>query len=257
MIEITLAEVLILFLVFVRIVAIIALFPIFGHRSVPVVAKIGLALFLSILLFPSVKNTGITVPDSVFPLLMLITKEVLIGMVIGFTTILIFAGVQLGGSLIGMQMGFGIVRVMDPQTSQQSSIIGQVQQLLALLIFLAIDGHHFLIRSLFHSFTTIPLLGGNISGDVLMRILTMSAAMFEVAVKIGAPVIVSLLMTSVAMGIIARTVPQMNIFIVGFPLKIAVGMLVLTMSLPLFLHVFRKIFVQFQYDFMTLLEMIA
>ena len=255
MIEIDLQQLVLLFLVFGRIAAIIALLPIFGHNNVPVLAKIGLAIFLSLIVYPAVKSTTVQVPDSVFPLLFLFVKEVVIGLAIGFTAVLIFAGVELGGTLVGMQMGFGIVRVIDPQTQQQTSIIGQVQQLLALLVFLIIDGHHFLIRALVYRFEVVPLFRSRLASNLVMKLIEMGGDMFLVAVKIGSPVIVSLLLTSVAMGILARTVPQMNIFIVSFPLKIGVGMLALAMSLPIFLLVFRKIFAQFQTDFLALIRL--
>ncbi len=255
MLEINPHDLAVLFLVFGRIVAIIALFPIFGHNNVPAMAKVGLSLLLSLILYPMVKTATFEVPVEVFPLIFLFTKEVFVGMAIGFTAVLLFAGVELGGTLIGMQMGFGIARVIDPQTRQQTSIIGQVQQLLALLVFLVIDGHHFLIRALTFSFEAIPVLGSRLTSTMATKLLAMGGDIFEIAVKIGAPVIVALLLTSVAMGILARTVPQMNIFIVSFPLKIGVGMLVLGMSLPIFLMVFRKLFAQFQTDFLALIRL--
>lgn len=255
MVEITLQELVILFLIFARVVAIVALLPIFGNVNIPPPARVGLALFLTFILFPSLKQSNVPVPEAVFPLLLLFAKEIAIGMTIGFTAVLIFIGVQHGGTIVGMQMGFGIVNVIDPQTQEQTSIIGQVQQLLALLIFLVIDGHHFFIRALCQSFEEIPIFAGKFSPNIVMKLIAMSGEIFEVAIKIGAPVIVALLLTSVGLGILARTVPQMNIFIVSFPLKIGVGMLVLTASLPLFLLVFRKIFAQFQTDFLTLIRL--
>ena len=154
-------------------------------------------------------------------------------------------------------MGFGIVNVYDPQTSRQIPIVGQFYSYIAMMIFLAIDGHHFLLEGLFKSFKTIPLTSASFKSGIVEINMTMMSSMFISAIKIGIPVIVTLLLTSIALGLVARAVPQMNVFFVGMPLKIGMGMLALSFSLPLFAYVFRNVFIQFQTEFLKLLRLLG
>jgi flagellar biosynthetic protein FliR len=183
--------------------------------------------------------------------------EILIGIIIGFTARLIFAAVQLAGQLVGFQMGFGIVNVMDPQTSTQVAIIAQFQNIITLLVFLALDAHYWFILSIAKSFELIPPLGFCFTDSLMEAIVRLSCDMFVVAAKLASPIIAALLFTSVALGLIARTVPQMNIFIVGFPLKIAIGLLGVGFSLPLLSYMLRNIFREMGEDIMVLMKLMV
>jgi flagellar biosynthetic protein FliR len=166
----------------------------------------------------------------------------MLGIAIGFSVKLIFAGVQLAGQLAGYQMGMAIANVMDPSSSQQIPLLAQYNNLVALLIFLTINAHHWFIRALTESYRLIPPLGVHLSGSLMERLVHLAGNMFAVAIQVGAPVIAALLITSVAFGLVARTVPQMNVFIVAMPLKIAVGLLFFGLSLPYFSLFLKKIF---------------
>lgn len=176
----------------------------------------------------------------------------MIGITIGFAGRLVFAGVQLAGQLAGFQMGFAIVNVFDPITSAQVSIIAQFQYLLAMLIFLAVDAHHLFLYAIAESYNIVPAFGFHFSGELTQSIVELSKDIFVVAIKTGAPVIVALLMTSIGFGLIARTVPQINILIVGFPVKIAVGLIGIGFALPVFARMIGNIFLNFG-DTLTLL----
>ncbi len=256
MVELKLNELLLGFVALGRIATVVVLYPLFGHLSVPPVTKIGLSLFLTVLLFPSLRGLQVELPLQVMPLLLVLTKEVLIGMCIGFVAALVFAGVELGGTLVGMQMGLAFVTTIDPQTREQASLIGQTQQLVALLLFLAIDGHHFLLRALAYSFESVPLLGGTLEGGAVEKVVRMASAIFSAGVRIGAPGIVALLLTSVALGVLARTVPQMNVFLAALPANIAIGLLVLALSLPMFAVACKKLFAELQVDVIGLLQLL-
>jgi flagellar biosynthetic protein FliR len=183
--------------------------------------------------------------------------EILIGVIIGFTARLLFAAVQLAGQMVGFQMGFGIVNVIDPQTSNQISIIAQFQNVIVLLLFVVLDVHWWFILSLTSSFELIPPLGFCFTNPLMEYLVVLSAQMFVIAAKVSAPIIVALLFTNVALGLIARTVPQMNIFIVGFPLQIAVGLAGLGLSLPLFSWVVRDLFQKMGEDIMVLMKLMT
>jgi len=196
-------------------------------------------------------------PTDISHLILNLSKEVLVGLILGFLASLIFAGVELAGQLISMQMGFGIVNVYDPQTSRQIPIVGQFYSYVAMMIFLAINGHHFLLEGIFQSFKTIPLSMATFRSSLVELNMSIAGTIFVSAIKIGVPVIVALLLTSIALGLVARAVPQMNVFFVGMPLKIGMGLLALAFSLPLFAYVFRYIFIQFQTDFFKVLRLLG
>jgi len=243
-------------LVFIRIGAILIAAPLFGSRNVPFQLKAGLSLVLAMVIFPvagfqEVYLTGI--PSLVTAMM----GEVLIGVIIGFTARLIFSAVQLAGQLIGFQMGFGIVNVIDPQTSTQFSIVAQFQNVMTLLIFLVLDAHYWFILAISSSFELIPPLGFCFTNSLMEAIVSLSCDMFVIAAKVAAPVIAVLLFTSVALGLIARTVPQMNIFIVGFPIKIAIGLLGVGFSLPLLSVMLRNLFRRMGEDIIVLMKLMS
>lgn len=254
--DISIGDLELFLLVLVRILSIVMLMPMFGYPGIPRQAKIGLGVCLSLLLFPIVQEEKIELPSEVLSFFLVVGKEVVVGLVIGFATALLFTGIQLSGQLVGMQMGFGLANVIDPQSGMQVSIIAQFEYLVAILMFLVIDGHHFLLRALKASFERIPIAGVHLSGAVAWEILRITAWVFVVAIKIGAPMIAALFLTKVALGIVARTVPQMNVFIVGFPLNIGIGLLSIALSLPLFAYVFKWLFREMQENVLLLLRLL-
>ena len=203
---------------------------------------------------PVVANTTLPQHLATAVIIFNVGKEIIVGLLMGFISTLLFAGVEIAGTFAGMQMGFGIVNVIDPQTQQQVSIISQFQILMVSMIFLIIDGHHFLLNGLYQSFEAIPPVAARFRSVIFDISMKMAANIFVAAIKIGAPVIVALLLTSFVLGLIARAVPQMNVFIVGMPLKIAIGLMTLAFSLPFVTRLFKEMFIQFRVDFSTLLR---
>ena len=226
-------------LVFFRVAALVAFAPVLGDQNVPKRVKIGLALVIAGVVFPLVAIPAAELPRTILAFGVAVAREVLIGLAAGYAIQIIFAGVQTAGQIVGFQMGFGIVNVIDPQSNLQVSIIGHFLGLLALMLFLALNGHHAVLRIMDMSFRVVPLGQAQLTGLVWSKLLRMSGDLFAIAVKLGAPMIAILVLTKVALGLVARTVPQMNVFIVGFPLGIAIGLLSIGVSLPLFGLVFR------------------
>ncbi len=243
-------------LVFIRTGAILITAPLFGSRNVPLKLKAGLSLVLTLAILPVVGFKEVYLA-SLPSLVSAMAGEVLIGVIIGFTAKLIFAAVQLAGELVGFQMGFGIVNVIDPQTSTQFSIIAQFQNIITLLIFLALDAHYWFILAISKSFELIQPLGFCFTDSLMEAIISLSCDMFVIAAKVAAPVIAVLFFTDVALGLIARTVPQMNIFIVGFPVKIAIGLLGLGFSLPLLSYLLRNLFQRMGGDIILLMKLMS
>ncbi len=234
-------------LVLLRVSAIVALIPVLSERSVPVKVKASICLIVSLLVFPLVHAQIPPLQNlHVIELAFLMIGETLIGITIGFLARLIFAAIQLAGNIIGFQMGFAIVNVIDPGSSQQVSIIAEFKYLLAMLLFLAVNAHHLFFQAITYSYTVIQPLSFHLSGELMQFVFDVSKEMFVIALKIAAPITAVMLFTNVGLGIVARTVPQMNIFIVGFPLQISMGLIFLGISAPLFVRLTQQIFVGLQ-----------
>ena len=229
------------FLVFLRVGAIVVMLPILGDRTSPVRVKAGLSLLITILVVPFLEM-GAGVSENVLTLGMKMGGELLIGVVLGFAGRLLFEGIQMAGQLVGFQMGFSIVNIIDPVTSAQVSIIAEFQYLLAGLFFLAVDGHHLFLHAISESYTIVPVFGFHLTGVLMQNFVDLTREMFVVAMKISAPIIVALVFANIGLGLIARTVPQINVFIVGFPLQIAIGLLGVGLTVPIFLHVSTGLF---------------
>jgi flagellar biosynthetic protein FliR len=220
------------FFVLVRVAAMLFSIPFLNSHSVPVLIKAGLAMAVSVLVVPQLAPEALPTITNPIQLMLGIGGEVAIGLLIGFSAQLLFAGIQLAGQMAGFQMGLAIANVVDPASSLQMPILAQFLNLFAILLFLSLNIHHYFIKAMMDAFELIPLMGVHFSSDLFPLVMKLTSHSFLVAVKIGAPVMVSMLLTSAALGLVARAVPQMQIFIISMPLKIIVGLIFLALSLP-------------------------
>jgi len=240
--------------VFVRVGAILISLPFFGSGNVPARLKTGLAFLVSLIAYPLIKFDGIIFPTGLFPLSIALASEVFIGLIIGYASRLVFAGVQMAGHLVGFQMGFGIVNVIDPSTSSQVSVTSQFENILAMLIFLSINAHHWFLKGIVESFSLVPLLGFHFSGAVANIMIDIFKNVFIIGIKLGAPVIAALFFTTIALGLVARTVPQINVFIIGFPLQIGIGLLMMGLTMSFFNMAMKGAFIQMGNDMYLLMK---
>lgn len=208
--------------------------PILGHRAIPAPIKAGFAVLIAILMIPAIETAGVPEVASIWTLALLASKELLVGLIIGFFFSLLFIGARMAGGIVGYQVGLALTNVLDPEAGSQTSVVGEFWYALAILIFLAVDGHHAIISAFADSYRILPVAFTGFGGPAGQMLIRYSAYAFTIAIKIAAPVMITLFLTEVAMGVVARTVPQMNIFIVGIPLKIGIGFLVLATALPVF-----------------------
>jgi flagellar biosynthetic protein FliR len=215
--------------------------PVFSHRSVPVRLRVGMTIGFAALLLLILGDTAVPQVTSLWALVALALKELVVGLVLGLVFAIVFLGVRLAGSIVGYQIGFAMVNVVDPNSDTPASILGEYWFLIATLVFLTINGHHVIVAGLFDSFRLIPLGTATIPNNVGEWFIKYSSYAFVLAVKFAAPVIITVFLAEVAMGVIARTMPQMNIFIVGFPLKIMTGLFLMGLSLPVFAYVLQKV----------------
>ncbi len=227
--------------VLVRVGAFIVFVPILGSQQFPARIKIGFILLLSISIFPLVRHLPMMEPKGVFDFTIYLFSEATVGLVLAYATRLIFTAVQIAGTVVDFQMGFGVVNVIDPQTQSQVSITSQFQNMFAILLYLALNAHHLTIYALVESFQLINPQQFGFSAGTMALILKLFATTFVVAVKIAAPIMAILFFISVGLGLVARTVPQMNVFIVGFPLQIGVGLLMVGLSMSFFSILFKNL----------------
>ena len=218
-------------LVFVRTAVTLALIPVIGGPQFPLQAKIALAGTIAYLIYKTV-HPIVPLP-SLFALANAVVAQVLIGVVIGYIAFLVFMAVQFAGEIVDLQIGFSIVNVVNPMSQQQVSVIGQFELIIASLIYLMTDSHLLLIAGLADSFKTAPLPYVVFTGGMQQDIGVFIAQSFLMAIKIAAPIAAALFITNLALGLMARVAPQINVFIVGFPLQIGVGLIMVAVTLPL------------------------
>lgn len=197
--------------------------PLFGSNLVPMRVKALLALTLSFCIYPMIPPQ-VPMDLSVATIAGAIGSELLIGLAIGYGASLPLIAMQLGGLLMGQQLGLAIANVLNPDFDEQVSIFGQLLFLAALTIFLLLDGHHALIGVLINSFESVPLGGSAPTGEMLSMAVGLLTSMVELAVRVAAPLLCLVFLETVAMGFIAKTVPQIQIFSLGFPIRILLGL---------------------------------
>jgi flagellar biosynthetic protein FliR len=214
---------------FVRVLALIAAAPLLGHRAVPRRAKIGLALLITALLVPALPPSPPLDAPGAFTLLV---QQLLVGTALALSMHVAFAAVALAGDMIGLQMGLSFATFVDPQHSGQTPLLGTFLGLLATLVFFAIDGHLLLVAALAESFALAPVSAEPLPGHTWSALVAWGGALFRIGLHLALPVLVAMLALNIALGILMRAAPQINLLAVGFPLSLLVGMVMLALMLP-------------------------
>lgn len=220
-----------LFWPLVRVLALISVSPLLSHRAIPARIKLGLGVCIALVLSPTVSAPPITDVLTGAGLALLI-QNIVVGVMIGFAVRLIFAALELTGELIGLQMGLSFAGFFNPASGMAQNAVGSFMSLLALLMFLAIDGHLMLVNALAESFRAFPLAGGGTLPMSFEQVVRSGGAMFSIALSLALPFLAVLLVTNIVLGVLARVAPQLNIFAVGFPLTVLVGLSTLLLLLP-------------------------
>ncbi len=229
-------------LVLVRMTGLFMMSPVFGRQSIPNYLKWGLSLLLAYIVFSNRFLDSQLEFWSFLEFGILILRELLIGFTIGFITTIFFSSIWTAGQLIDTQIGFGMVNVIDPQSSIQVPLMGNFKNILALLVFFVLDGHHTLIKIISFSYDIVPLGEGKVTKELANLMISFFANSFILAVKIALPIIAITFLSEVAFGILVRTVPQMNVFIVGIPIKIFIGLIAILVFLPLYISSLKGVY---------------
>ena len=231
----------VLLLIFVRVSAFFVTIPLFSYKTIPSQLKIVLAFVLSWMMYYTFSIEAFTINGDY---LLLVLKEAIVGLVLGLVVYIVFSAVQIAGGFIDFQMGFAMANIVDPQTGAQSPLMGQFFNFLLLLVFLAINGHHLVLDGIFYSYQFMPIdqffpkFGDAESIEYIMKLFV---AVFAIAFQMSAPIIATLFLVTLALGITGKTVPQLNIFVVGFPIKIAVGFILLVTMMGVMVEVMEKV----------------
>ncbi|BDH45345.1 flagellar biosynthetic protein FliR [Salmonella enterica subsp. enterica serovar Choleraesuis] len=238
------AELSLYFWPFLRILALVASAPILSERSVPARVKVGLALVITFLVAP-------LIPASQTPLfsldgLWLGLRQIVIGITIGFTMQLAFAAIRMAGEIIGLQMGLSFATFFDPASQLSMPVLARFLDLLAMLLFLSMDGHLWLISVLVDTFFSLPLTGGGLPASVFLALARAGSTVFLSGLMLALPLVTLLLTLNVALGLLNRMSPQLSVFVVGFPVTLTAGIMVMAALMPLVApfaeHLFGELF---------------
>ncbi len=229
-------------LVMVRFGGLVIVAPILGSGNVPVIAKIGLTALSAMIITPSIGTLEYPLPDEPLAFASMALGEVLIGLMIGFVMTLVFAAIQVGGQIMDMQSGFAMMNVFNPALETQFPIFGFFFFILAVLYLLVTYGHHTMIRAMVATYEQIPVGGFTARPQLLFEVSRWGQAIFVDGLLIAAPVAGAMLLAYMTMGLLGRVVPQIHLFVVGFPITIATGMFVAALAIGLYLKIVDGMF---------------
>ena len=245
-------------LVATRVSGIFVSAPIFSSRNIPGRIRILLVLFIALVLVPAISQKySPVIPTEFLPYILCLAMEFIIGTSIGLILAIFFAIIQVAGQMLDTQVGFGIVNVVDPQTGIQLPVLGNFVQMLFTIVFFVSDLHHILLLALVDSFNSLPLTSAVLQPQTSIFILDLFTSMFKTAFQIAMPLLMTTLLVDVSMGMLARTMPQMNVFVVGIPLKLSVGIFMLSVLLPTYIYLIKVAYAGISGDIYKLLSTFA
>lgn len=210
-------------LTLVRISLIMFLMPFFGGESIPRTVKVSICIVMTLALWPHLGFQDAALPAHPLGIAVMMLGELILGLILGMLVGFIFAAVQTGGQLIGFQMGFAMVNVVNPETGSSEAVTAHFLYMIAILTFLSLNGHLYVLRALTLSFGLVPPGGLFISETLMHNVMGFSKEIFVLAIRIAAPVMAALFLVDLALALVGRAAPQMNLLMLGFPLKISVG----------------------------------
>jgi len=222
--------------------------PFLAHYSIPRVVKMCLAVLVSLVFFPIVASRAPSAPDGMWECVIMLVQELAVGLIIGFVGMLYFSAAKVAGELVSMQMGLRFATIALPGGDPRLAVLGALNYTVALVILLVMNGHHWFFQAILHSYRTVPI--GEFVWTSLRseKLLALFGNVFAVGFKLAAPAMAVLMLATVGIVVLARMVPQMNVFIVGLPVRIGVGLAMVGTTFPLLLYVFSKLFIQMRRD---------
>lgn len=242
--SVSIAQAQLFFLVLTRILAMIIQVPVLGGQVIPVQVRLGLGLVLAAVLIPWQPLSPDAPSIGLLAFTVAVLKELIVGTLAAFAAALTFGAVQIAAELMGLQSGFGAGRIFNPLIGEGSSDYSQLFVMFAMLVFLMIDGHHLFILAMQRTFEAIPV-NGTLPLDSMNQLIGLAALLIVAGIRMALPVLMALIITDLALGLVARVAPQMQIFFLGMPLKMGIALfamgLMFSIVLPTLTQLFRGI----------------
>lgn len=242
------------FLIIIRIIGVFIQAPVFGSRLIPMQALIGLSALLAIIIYPQVPVPQ-SFPSDIIGFAALVAVQFLVGSVIGFISNIVLEAAQFAGTMLDIQLGLSAAAVYDPASGGTVNILNRFQFYFALLLYLAIDGHHILIKAIHESFKIVPLTGLSYTGPLMGEFVKLTAQIFYIGIQIAAPMLAALFVVQIALGLLSRVAPQMNVFMLSFPLNILVGVVLFMVSLGFIKLALTNLFQKNFFDIMNAVKL--
>lgn len=244
-------------LIFIRIATALAVLPIFKHQAVPSMLKAGLAVALTFLIAPSVASGTMPQSGTIADYLLMGLSETVCGLLMGFAGQFVFYAIEICGRILGLQSGLSIVSSIDPNSESQSDVLTQVYEMMAVLVFLSLDGHLMMLEALRSSFDTIALGSVNLNGKLAEWSVAQAGIVLSRGIQLAAPMMLTLLLSDVALGILTRVAPTMNVFVLGFPLKIGITLLFASLTTGTIAGIFASQYGEFVREYPTFLRILS
>lgn len=241
-------------LIFIRIISMFVSAPVFGHKAIPPIVKVGLSIVITYIVFLTLDKSKIVLEINLISLIVYALTEVITGLAMGYILNFVFWGVAYAGSLIGFDMGLMFAEVLNPFEDDQNNVVGEILFFATVMIFILINGHHYIITGLVASFNVIPLAKYAINESVIQLFIKYSFAVFTIAVKIASPILVSFFLIHLAEGIIARVIPNIQIFYVSQPLKIGLGVAMITALIPFYVYAIKNLLQGYESQLLQLIK---
>ncbi|MGM0452559.1 MAG: flagellar biosynthetic protein FliR [Thermodesulfobacteriota bacterium] len=246
----------VLWVVLARTAAVIGSLPIFTSSQGAMRLRLAIAVMISLAIFPSLELTLTAAQTTAAGLGLLLLRETVLGLLMGFVTQLIFFAVQFGGTIVGYQMGFSAANILDPQHQQQIPLLSQFQNVFAILLFLAFDVHHIIIRVLVRSFEILPPGGMDFSGGAIPYVMEMTGEMFVLGLQLVAPVMIVLMLSMFILGIMSRVFSQLQVFLLSFPINISLALILIGLSMEMVVLLLEQEFAGLQERLLRILHMV-
>lgn len=251
-----LGEVAAFFLVLLRATAFLVSGPLYAFRGIPSLLKAGFSMVLALAIFPVIEIKT-PLPGGGWGYGLAAAGEVGMGLLLGLAVSMVVNIASMAGRFIDYQIGYAMSAVLDPMSGEQGTLLSRYLHMLALVFFLIMDGHHVLLAGLAKSYELVPLSAAAFNGGAALALLKIFSGAFNIALQVSAPVLAVMVITDLALGFLARTTPQINVFLTGFPVKIMAGLLTLSFLIPILAVVFRSMIDMIERDLYLLMRVLV
>jgi len=251
---VTLQFVILLGLIFARISGLFALMPVFSSKNITAKVKVGILFFIALAIMPVITLLTTVEINSFIEFAYHLIVEFIIGLSFGLIIVLYLSSIYLAGALVDRNMGFSMVNVINPMDESSMPVSANLYYMFAMLIFLFTDGHHIMIRAIVTSMETIPLGGGQINPLLAMDFVELISQAFIIGVQLAAPFIVAILVANIILGMLSKAMPGMNVFMIGMPFKIFIGLTLFSLIMPKYYASFIQLYesaYKYMYDMLV------